>query len=53
MKVAFKPINFFTKNPSLDVPPSTQAANQSVLVPAKRDFEVLQWNKLENTKPIK
>jgi primary-amine oxidase len=26
----FKPVNFFDKNPALDVPPSTQAFNQSV-----------------------
>lgn len=32
MKVAFKPVNFFTKNPSIDVPPSRQADNQSKLV---------------------
>jgi primary-amine oxidase len=30
LKVAFKPVNFFDKNPALDVPPSTQAFNQSV-----------------------
>lgn len=30
LKVMFKPVNFFDKNPALDVPPSTQAFNQSV-----------------------
>ncbi|KIW72758.1 hypothetical protein PV04_00933 [Phialophora macrospora] len=33
MKVAFKPVNFFTKNPSIDVPPSRQEVNQSRRVP--------------------
>ncbi|KAJ5807883.1 hypothetical protein N7474_009152 [Penicillium riverlandense] len=39
MVVGLKPINFFTGNPSLDVAPSTQARNQSVLVkdPPKSD----------------
>lgn len=32
MKVMFKPVNFFTKNPALDVPPSEQKFNQSVLL---------------------
>ncbi|KAB8346143.1 hypothetical protein FH972_023189 [Carpinus fangiana] len=32
IKVALKPVNFFSKNPAIDVPPSTQAFNQSVLV---------------------
>ena len=30
LKVMFKPVNFFDKNPALDVPASTQAFNQSV-----------------------
>ncbi|TID22218.1 TynA Cu2+-containing amine oxidase [Venturia nashicola] len=29
MKVAFKPVNFFTKNPAIDVPPSSQDFNKS------------------------
>jgi len=29
IKVAFKPVNFFERNPALDVPPSSQAFNQS------------------------
>jgi primary-amine oxidase len=32
IKVAFKPVNFFSKNPALDVPPSSQQFNQSVLL---------------------
>ena len=32
ISVHFKPVNFFTKNPALDVPPSTQSFNQSVLL---------------------
>ena len=32
IKVSFKPVNFFDKNPALDVPPSQQEINKSVLV---------------------
>ena len=32
LRVALKPVNFFEKNPALDVPPSTQEFNRSVLV---------------------
>jgi len=32
LKVSFKPVNFFTKNPALDVPPSEQAFNESTLL---------------------
>jgi primary-amine oxidase len=32
MAVGLKPVNFFTRNPAMDVAPSTQAANRSVLV---------------------
>ncbi|CAK3900730.1 related to peroxisomal amine oxidase (copper-containing) [Lecanosticta acicola] len=32
IKVAMKPVNFFDRNPALDVPPSTQQFNQSVLL---------------------
>ena len=32
LKVSFKPVNFFTKNPAIDVPPSTQAFNKSTLL---------------------
>jgi primary-amine oxidase len=32
IKVAMKPVNFFEKNPALDVPPSTQEFNKSTLL---------------------
>lgn len=32
IKVSLKPVNFFDKNPALDVPPSEQSFNQSTLV---------------------
>ncbi|EWC46648.1 hypothetical protein DRE_04135 [Drechslerella stenobrocha 248] len=32
VKVHMKPVNFFDKNPALDLPPSTQEINKSVLV---------------------
>lgn len=32
IKVGLRPVNFFTKNPGLDVPPSEQSFNKSVLV---------------------
>ncbi|KAK4994420.1 hypothetical protein LTR28_000887, partial [Elasticomyces elasticus] len=32
IKVTMKPVNFFDRNPALDVPPSTQSFNQSTLV---------------------
>ena len=32
LKVSLKPVNFFEKNPALDVPPSEQHFNQSTLV---------------------
>ncbi|KAJ2895710.1 Copper amine oxidase 1 [Zalerion maritima] len=32
IRVNFKPVNFFVKNPALDVPPSTQEVNKSALV---------------------
>jgi primary-amine oxidase len=31
IKVSLKPVNFFEKNPALDVPPSEQSFNKSVL----------------------
>ncbi|KAI4109207.1 MAG: hypothetical protein L6R37_000638 [Teloschistes peruensis] len=31
-QVSFKPVNFFDKNPALDVPPSSQAFNRSTLL---------------------
>jgi primary-amine oxidase len=41
IKVSLKPVNFFTKNPAIDVPPSTQAFNQSVLVAPKEEAEAV------------
>jgi len=32
IKVALKPVNFFERNPAIDVPPSTQAFNKSTLI---------------------
>lgn len=32
IKVSMKPVNFFDKNPALDVPPSTQEFNKSTLL---------------------
>jgi primary-amine oxidase len=32
LKIHMKPVNFFDKNPALDVPPSEQSFNRSVLV---------------------
>lgn len=32
LKIHMKPVNFFDKNPALDVPPSEQAFNKSTLV---------------------
>ena len=32
IKVALKPVNFFSKNPAIDVPPSNQEFNRSTLV---------------------
>ncbi|CEI61777.1 Copper amine oxidase 1 [Fusarium venenatum] len=37
LKVHLKPVNFFTKNPALDVPPSEQRFNQSTLVETKKE----------------
>jgi primary-amine oxidase len=34
LKVSFKPVNFFTRNPAIDVPPSTQEFNKSTLLAA-------------------
>ena len=32
LKIHLKPVNFFDKNPALDVPPSEQSFNKSELV---------------------
>lgn len=39
LRVSFKPVNFFDRNPGMDVPPSTQEVNKSVLVGAKAPVE--------------
>lgn len=39
IKVHFKPVNFFERNPALDVPPSNQDVNKSVLVEAAEQAE--------------
>jgi primary-amine oxidase len=31
IKLSMKPVNFFERNPAIDVPPSTQEFNKSVL----------------------
>lgn len=41
IKVALKPVNFFTKNPALDVAPGNQAFNQSVLVAPTGQVEAI------------
>ncbi|KAK1597067.1 copper amine oxidase [Colletotrichum navitas] len=37
LKVHLKPVNFFDKNPALDVPPSQQSFNKSTLVESRKD----------------
>ncbi|KAJ0163852.1 Copper amine oxidase 1 [Colletotrichum tanaceti] len=37
LKVHLKPVNFFDKNPALDVPPSQQSFNRSTLVQSSKD----------------
>lgn len=40
IKVSLKPVNFFDKNPALDVPPSVQSFNKSVLASVEHQQEV-------------
>ena len=40
LKVSLKPVNFFEKNPALDVPPSEQSFNKSVLASVSHQQEV-------------
>ncbi|RDL33912.1 Amine oxidase [Venustampulla echinocandica] len=40
IKVSLKPVNFFEKNPALDVPPSVQTFNKSVLASVSHQQEV-------------
>ncbi|KAL8768411.1 MAG: hypothetical protein Q9209_005317 [Squamulea sp. 1 TL-2023] len=39
IEVAFKPVNFFDKNPALDVPPSSQKINQSTLLSSEQHHQ--------------
>jgi len=45
IKVSFKPVNFFERNPAIDVAPSTQAFNRSVLIAAKGEVEAVVGEK--------
>ena len=53
IKVAMKPVNFFDKNPALDVPPSTQDFNKSSLLSEMHQVrlhrDLLQQRKLTNS----
>ncbi|TAQ84205.1 hypothetical protein B7494_g7470 [Chlorociboria aeruginascens] len=40
IKVSLKPVNFFNKNPAIDVPPSEQSFNKSVLASVQHAQEV-------------
>ncbi|CAG8961280.1 hypothetical protein HYFRA_00013559 [Hymenoscyphus fraxineus] len=40
IKVSLKPVNFFDKNPALDVPPSVQSFNKSTLASVEHHQEV-------------
>lgn len=44
IKVSLKPVNFFTKNPALDVPPSEQSFNQSTLLTGEEPVAVVGEN---------
>jgi primary-amine oxidase len=39
LKIHMKPVNFFDKNPALDVPPSEQSFNKSVLISAEQHHQ--------------
>jgi len=41
LKVHLKPVNFFEKNPALDVPPSRQCENKSQLLSEKREEQIV------------
>lgn len=50
LRLMFKPVNFFDKNPALDVPPSTQAFNKSTpLNEEPNSAEALQHRQSEGT----
>ncbi|KAH8665733.1 copper amine oxidase [Tricladium varicosporioides] len=42
LKVHLKPVNFFDKNPALDVPPSVQSFNKSVLASVEHKQEAVE-----------
>jgi primary-amine oxidase len=44
IRVALKPVNFFEKNPAIDVPPANQAFNKSVLVTVNGEAEAVVRN---------
>ncbi|KAI7507710.1 putative copper amine oxidase [Hortaea werneckii] len=44
IKVSMKPVNFFDKNPALDVPPSTQDFNKSTLISEAHQQGVTEAN---------
>lgn len=39
IKVALKPVNFFDRNPAIDVPPSTQDFNKSTALQAEQHHQ--------------
>ncbi|KAF2402557.1 hypothetical protein EJ06DRAFT_555173 [Trichodelitschia bisporula] len=48
IKVGFKPVNFFDRNPALDVPPSVQAVNKSVGLNGEVEAKVGEDGKVES-----
>ncbi|KAI4244876.1 MAG: hypothetical protein L6R40_002782 [Gallowayella cf. fulva] len=50
IEVAFKPVNFFDKNPALDVPPSRQEVNRSTLLPEQHHQPSVEAKVGENGK---
>lgn len=44
IRVSLKPVNFFTRNPAIDVPPSTQLFNRSSLVSVPAAHGVIRAN---------
>ena len=57
LRVVLRPVNFFAANPGLDVPPSVQEVNQSVLlngmrVDARLEVEVGEQGELGEVKDV-
>jgi len=52
LKVAFKPVNFFDRNPALDVPPSSQAFNQSTGLNSDNSQEAIQHQQSTGTATV-